>query len=149
MLGSLNNLQIDTLLRSELIGRIGCSIDGNTYIVPVAYVYDGEFIYSYTQEGKKTTMLRANPSVCFQVDHITDMANWQSVVVQGKFQELEGEEKESALQLLTTRLMPIKTGESNQPKYGMEKIHSHVKPFTKFITYRIQILEQSGRFEKE
>lgn len=149
MLGSLNDRQIDSLLSSELIGRIGCSVEGKTYVVPVSYTYDGKHIYSHTLEGLKTSMLRTNPMVCFQVDHIVDLANWQSVVIHGEFEELTGDEKQKALQLLTSRMMPYKTGESNLPKYGMEKLGSKIKAHTQFVTYRIHITERSGRFEKE
>lgn len=148
MLGVLNDQQIDTLLKSEMIGRIGCHADGMTYVVPVTYVYDGEFIYSHSKEGLKTSVLKQNPSVCFEVDHINDMANWQSVVVQGEFEELEGKQKDFALQLLSNRLMPYKTGESILPKYGMEKLSAQVKPYTPMVTYRLKVLQKSGRFEK-
>ncbi|WP_420386737.1 pyridoxamine 5'-phosphate oxidase family protein [Roseivirga sp.] len=140
---------MDLLLRSQLIGRLGCSNEGTTYVVPVSYVYDGQYIYGYTLEGKKMSILKTNPSVCFQVDSIADLANWQSVIVQGHFEELKGQDKEEALQLLANRFMPLKTGQSNLPKYGMDKIHSRVKTNTHFITYRIAVKEKSGRFEKE
>jgi len=142
-------MQMDSLLRSKFTGRIGCSYDGKTYVVPVSYAYDGEFIFGYTVEGLKTNILRANPVLCFQVDDISDLANWQSVVVQGIFEELTGEEKQNALQLLENRFMPVKTGEINLPKYGMDKPYARVKANAQFVTYKISILEKTGRFEKE
>ncbi len=148
MLGVLNNEQIDTLLRSELVGRIGCHGEGMTYIVPVAYAYDGESIYGHTREGLKTKLLDENPVVCFQVDAIDDMANWRSAILHGKFEKLEGEASQAALQLLANRMMPFRSGESSLPKFGMEKLHTQIKPLTPFTTYRINILEKSGRFEK-
>jgi nitroimidazol reductase NimA-like FMN-containing flavoprotein (pyridoxamine 5'-phosphate oxidase superfamily) len=41
MLRELNDHQIETLLKDQFIGRIGCHLAGVTYIVPVNYVYDG------------------------------------------------------------------------------------------------------------
>ncbi|GAB5525895.1 MAG: pyridoxamine 5'-phosphate oxidase family protein [Roseivirga sp.] len=148
MLGVLNNEQIDTLLRSELVGRIGCHGEGMTYIVPVAYAYDGENIYGHTREGLKTKLIGQNPAVCFQVDAIDDMANWRSVILHGKFEKLEGQASKDALQLLANRMMPFRNGESSLPKFGMEKLHRQRKSLSPFITYRIHILEKSGRFEK-
>jgi nitroimidazol reductase NimA-like FMN-containing flavoprotein (pyridoxamine 5'-phosphate oxidase superfamily) len=148
MLGILNDQQIESLLRSELIGRLGCHAQGTTYIVPVSYFFDGKLIYGYTKEGLKTELIKENPSVCFQVDRIENMANWQSVIVQGEFQILKGNKVEPALQLLTNRMMPFKTGESSLPKFGMEKLPSFTKPHTQFFTYCIQIKEWYGRFEK-
>ena len=148
MTGILNDQQIDSLLRSELFGRLGCHAEGTTYVVPVSYYYDGELIYGYTKEGLKTELISKNPSVCFQVDRIENISNWQSVIVQGEFQILKGSEGERALQLLTNRMMPFKTGESSLPKFGMEKLPTLSKPSTHFITYCIQIKEWYGRFEK-
>lgn len=146
MIGILNEQQIDSLLRSELFGRLGCHAEGTTYVVPISYFYDGKLIYGYTKEGLKTELISKNSSVCFQVDRIENMANWQSVIVQGEFQVLKGSEGERALQLLTNRMMPFKTGESSPPKFGMEKPLS--KPSAHFVTYCIQIKEWYGRFEK-
>lgn len=149
MIGTLNEQQIDSLLRSELVGRLGCHAHGTTYVVPVFYYYDGECIYGYTKEGLKTKITKENPSVCFQVDRIENLANWQSVIIQGEFQVLKGSEVEQAQQFLTNRMLPFKTGESSLPKFSMEKLPSLTKPFTQFITYRIQIREKYGRFEKD
>jgi nitroimidazol reductase NimA-like FMN-containing flavoprotein (pyridoxamine 5'-phosphate oxidase superfamily) len=37
MLGQLNPDQIEALLKSEVLGRIGCSANGIVYVVPVTY----------------------------------------------------------------------------------------------------------------
>ncbi|MEJ0105912.1 MAG: pyridoxamine 5'-phosphate oxidase family protein [Bacteroidota bacterium] len=53
MFGSLNNNEIDELLHQQFIGRIGCHAEGVTYVVPISYAYDGEYIYGRTFEGMK------------------------------------------------------------------------------------------------
>ncbi len=150
MLGVLNDVQINALLTSELVGRLGCSLNNQPYVVPVAYAYDGDYIYGHTSEGLKIEMLRKNPLVCFEVDRIDDMANWRSVIIIGKFQELLLNEVEAkdALRLITNKMMPFTSGESSLPKFGMEKPPSMIKPNISLVTYRIKILERSGRFEK-
>jgi uncharacterized protein len=148
MLGELNNEQIEDLLRSEVIGRIGCHLDGKTYIVPVTYVFDGESIIGHTSEGMKTQMLRQNPTICFQVDRIENMRNWQSALVWGVFEELEGYDARFAMQKLITRLMSLVTSETSQPTYGIEA-HQLATGGTKAVVYRINILEKKGRFEKK
>ncbi len=151
MLGILTDEQIDSLLKSELVGRLGCCVNNQPYIVPVAYAYDGDYIYGHTREGKKIDILRKNPLTCFQVDSFDDMANWRSTVINGEFEELKGNSKEheNALRLLTSRLMPFKNGESSLPKFGMEKLPNLIRPNINLVTYRIKILERSGKFEKE
>lgn len=80
MLGESNEAQTDQVLRSEVIGRLGCHAQGLTYLVPVTYAYDGDCIYGHSVEGLKVRMMRANPNVCFEVDAMESLANWRSVI---------------------------------------------------------------------
>ena len=84
MLGILSPSKIEEVLKTQLVGRIGGSWNGETYIIPISYAYDGNYIYCHTTEGKKTAIMRKNARVCFQVDEMKDMANWKSVIVQGR-----------------------------------------------------------------
>jgi len=79
MFGDLDPLEIDRILHNQILGRIGCHADHITYIVPISYAYDGEYIYAITREGMKINIMRQNPQVCFEVEQIPDMANWQSL----------------------------------------------------------------------
>ena len=96
MLGQLNDTQIQNILSSQAVGRLACTDGKQPYIVPVTYTYDGKYIYGQTNEGTKLKMLRKNPNVCFEVDMMTDMRNWQSVIVFGKFEELKNEQAKKA-----------------------------------------------------
>jgi uncharacterized protein len=108
MFGNLQSDQIEDVLKSQFVGRIGCSLNDETYIVPISYAYNGNYIYCHTKEGKKTTIMRRNPKVCFQVDEMKTMANWRSVIVQGEFQELkEKEERTNGMQILLNRYLPV------------------------------------------
>lgn len=95
--------EIDAFLRRQLIGRVGCHADGRTYVVPVIYVWDGEFVYVQSIEGRKIEMMRANPDVCFEVDEYEADGSWRSVILEGTYDELEGGRAEAALALLVQR----------------------------------------------
>lgn len=141
MLGTLDEEQIDHLLRSETVGRIGVHADGRTYVVPTTYVYDGDAIYGHAAEGMKVRMMRANRSVCFEVDHIDDMSNWRSVIAWGTYEELSGDVATAAMNLLRSRLAPLTSSETAGPagraaRDGLE------------VAYRIRLNERTGRFEK-
>lgn len=150
MLGELTTQQIDAVLFSEVVGRIGCYGDGRPYIVPVTYVFDGEAVYAHSANGLKIRMMRANPSVCFQVDQRENLANWRSVVAWGAYEELRETAAIDALQLLVTRLAPVVISET-------ARLHDHVdavagKPLRnppKHIMYRIRLTEKTGRFERQ
>ena len=75
MLGELDSKQIDEVLKSNIVGHLGCSDLGETYVVPITYVYDGDSIIGHSAPGKKIEMMRSNPRVCFQVSQMKDMKN--------------------------------------------------------------------------
>jgi len=149
MLGELQEPQIRNLLSSQVIGRLACTDGRQPYIVPVTYAYDGEYIYGQSNEGTKLTILRRNPQVCFEVDSMTDMRNWQSVVVKGTFEELDNQAAEDARDVLFNRVLPLTT--SSTVHYDN---HEQVHPIddstrVKRVMYRISIEEVTGRFEKQ
>jgi nitroimidazol reductase NimA-like FMN-containing flavoprotein (pyridoxamine 5'-phosphate oxidase superfamily) len=148
MLGVLNQEQIDFVLRSQMIGHIGCYDEGKVYVVPVTYVYDGEYIYGHTKKGMKVEMMRNNPRICFQVETIQNLANWQSVIIQGEFEELSGEESRQAERLLLNRVLPFQISETlPSGSIDIHQLASVKQPV--LVTYRIRILEKTGRYEKK
>ena len=51
----------------------------------------GNILYAHSLEGLKISIMRKNPTVCFQVDTMKDMADWESVLLWGTFEELTNE----------------------------------------------------------
>ena len=149
MLGELNEDQIETLLKDLLIGRIGCHADGMTYIVPVNYVYDGNAIYAHSAKGLKIDMMRKNPGVCFQIDVIESLTDWESVIAWGKFEELTDIlEKQQAMQKIINKVMPLMHGETAQPSHAVTSEASDVGSQVELILYKIVLSKKTGRFEK-
>lgn len=138
-LGTLTARQIDALLHRATIGRIGVSSDDRTYVVPITYVYDGDAVYGHTTLGQKVRMMRKNPRVGFEVDEITDMANWRSVIAHGTYEELKGDMAEAAARLISARLSPLTTSQTAGPAGARERDR---------IVFRIRVRERSGRFER-
>ena len=149
MLGELNEIQINNVLSSQVLGRLACTNNKEPYIVPLTYTYDGEYLYGQMKKGKKLKMLRKNPNVCFEVDMMTDMANWQSVLVFGKFEELKNKKSDKAREILFKRVYPLMTSRTIHP-------HEHAVTSVvddsnreKSVMYRIKIKKVTGRFEKK
>jgi nitroimidazol reductase NimA-like FMN-containing flavoprotein (pyridoxamine 5'-phosphate oxidase superfamily) len=128
MLGELTKEQSLQVLQSEVVGRVGCYANGKVYIVPVTYVFDGKFIYAHSKEGLKIELMRKNPSVCFQVDCIENMAHWRSVIVWGEYKELKGNNHDLAIKILKDRLSPLLLSESVKPSHGLQYPDVVVKP---------------------
>jgi uncharacterized protein len=149
MFGELNDTQINSILSSQVVGRLACTNGKQPYIVPVTYTYDGKYIYGQTNVGTKLRILRKNPNVCFEVDMMTDMRNWKSVVVYGKFEELKDAEAGKARDILFGRVFPLMTS-STIHSFGHE-VTGKVDDSTriKYVMYRIKIKKITGRFEKQ
>ena len=79
----------DVLVRAT-IGRLGCSLDNQPYVVPVYLAYEPGRVYVFSTIGKKIEWMRANPKVCIQIDEITSPSQWVSVLANGRYQELLG-----------------------------------------------------------
>jgi nitroimidazol reductase NimA-like FMN-containing flavoprotein (pyridoxamine 5'-phosphate oxidase superfamily) len=149
MLGELNRSQIDDILGSQAVGRIGCHAGGRTYVVPITYVYDGtSSVYFHSNEGLKIRMMRANPSICFEVDVVFDLANWQSVIAWGQFEELTGEAAVRGLELVMQGLLPFITGETTTPSHGLPSSPHLEKLRTEVLVGRLTLTEITGRFER-
>jgi nitroimidazol reductase NimA-like FMN-containing flavoprotein (pyridoxamine 5'-phosphate oxidase superfamily) len=76
------------LLTRGSIGRIGCSLDNQPYVVPIHFVYETDYLYVLSTLGQKIKWMRKNPMVCLQMDEITAPSEWASVIVNGTYEEL-------------------------------------------------------------
>jgi hypothetical protein len=63
MFGVLNDNEIEQLIHEQFIGRIGCHADDITYVVPISYAYDGEYIYGRTYEGPRWSETPLAPGI--------------------------------------------------------------------------------------
>lgn len=148
MSGQLSDIQINNVLASQVVGRLACTNGHRPYIVPVTYTYDGKYIYGQTNKGAKLNILRKNPNVCFETDIMTDKGNWQSVVVQGKFEELKDEEEKQARAILFNRVFALMTS-STVHTYGHEEINCiDDSKRIRHVMYRIKIEDKTGWSEK-
>lgn len=70
------------------MGRLGCSFNDQPYVVPICFAYEDDFIYVFATVGQKIVWMRANPKVCIQIDEIKSESHWESVIVNGLYQEM-------------------------------------------------------------
>jgi nitroimidazol reductase NimA-like FMN-containing flavoprotein (pyridoxamine 5'-phosphate oxidase superfamily) len=151
MIGSLVPDACKEVLQSNILGRIGCSDGNKIYVVPVNYVFDGRHIIAHSVAGMKIQMMRKNPRVCFEVDEMSDLRHWKSVIVWGLYQELtDARDRYAALKLFVDRTMHMKISESAiPPEISGQRIHPRTPGNIKPIVYRIVIEEITGRYEHE
>jgi uncharacterized protein len=148
MYGKLSPQQIEQVLRSHVLGRIGCTDGDRIYVVPVNYVYQDNRLLCHSQAGMKIDMMRKHPQVCFEVDEMKSFTQWQSVIVQGHYEEVIGEkEKQDAAFNFITHLMLHKQTEAASSAANLPvNIHPRAGK-ARTIYYHIVIEEITGRFE--
>ncbi|HEX2628448.1 MAG TPA: pyridoxamine 5'-phosphate oxidase family protein [Chitinophagaceae bacterium] len=148
MFGKMSDEEMDILLKKQFVGHIGCHANGTTYIVPISYVYDAPYVYAHSFKGMKIDIMRQNPKVCFQVDNTRNLANWESVVCQGEFEEInEKDDRRSALRKLNSRALPVINSQTmhlgDDWPFDIEAAEE-----VDGIFFRIKLIEKTGRFEK-
>jgi nitroimidazol reductase NimA-like FMN-containing flavoprotein (pyridoxamine 5'-phosphate oxidase superfamily) len=145
MLGELGADEIEDLLRSEIVGRIGCLADGWPYVVPVSYVYDGESVYVHSAEGRKVRAMRENPQVCFEVERIKSTTDWHTVIAKGRFESMWRDVNDYAMNLLAARYATASSSASAHLERNerARRLQGVERP----VLYRIRLVEKTGRFE--
>lgn len=89
----------------ELLGRHRlCTLSvvdlTDPYAVPLFYGFDGTTVFLGLAEGRKTTILDANPSICLTVVETGPGDAWASVQVTGTAEFLDGRDREQAVRVL-------------------------------------------------
>lgn len=137
----------EEVLRQAEVGRLGMSVDGVPYVVPMNFCYVENAIYLHSfRDGKKIKAIQTNPRVCFEVDEgemikgetpcdyswrfTSVIANGVATVVEEQDERLRG------LRLISDKYSPGK-GAMITPEI-MEK-HKHV------WIIRIDIHEMAGK----
>ena len=107
--------EINDVLRSTKVGRLGLYDAGYPYVVPVNFAFETGHIYFHSADtGTKIGLMKENPSVCFEVDQYirtVEASNlcgydtaYRSVIAFGKARILEdAEEKAKALRLIVSK----------------------------------------------
>jgi nitroimidazol reductase NimA-like FMN-containing flavoprotein (pyridoxamine 5'-phosphate oxidase superfamily) len=85
---TLNRLECTKLLTESRVGWLACARDGQPYVVPIYFAYADNHLYAFSMPGKKIDWMRTNPLVSIVVEKPGGAREWQSVVVDGRYEEL-------------------------------------------------------------
>lgn len=164
MVSVLSDSEIEAVLASATYAHLGCHAKGKTYVVPINFAYDGKRIIGYTgegqnddrtqiigytSEGQKMAMMRENPEVCVQIEEVKSLAEWKSVIVWGRFEELSGSDSTVAREEIFDRYGPIFDA-IKTPNHRGRNITPPRRDggFGHMIVYCIHVDEKTGRFER-
>ena len=109
MMRMLNEFEARNVFQFARVGRLGCIVNGEPYVVPISCHLENDCLYSHSLPGLKISALRENPRACVQVDEIESDLHWRSAIAFGKFEEItKSTEREEALASLL-RKFPMLT----------------------------------------
>jgi nitroimidazol reductase NimA-like FMN-containing flavoprotein (pyridoxamine 5'-phosphate oxidase superfamily) len=147
MISNINKEECLKILSNNYIGHLAYIYKNSPFVIPITYYFNKNKItvIGYTGKGHKTKALRLNKSVALEVAEVTAVNNWQSVLVQGTFEELEGPDAKYLLHefsLGVKKLIKEKVNMQLQfiPQFS-GKTHLESIP----IVYRINIQEITGK----
>jgi nitroimidazol reductase NimA-like FMN-containing flavoprotein (pyridoxamine 5'-phosphate oxidase superfamily) len=103
----LSSDEIEDLLDEQIVGRLGVIDGAAPYVVPISYAYREGDVYAHTAQGRKLEALRAHPEVCFEVDDVSSVDEWRSVIAWGTFEQLLGSDAREGMDILLDRFRPV------------------------------------------
>ena len=125
---TLSQVECTRLLAENRLAHLACARDGRPYVVLIHYAYADNQLYAFSMPGKKIEWMRSNPLVCVLMDVRGQGRQWQSVVIDGRYEELPDvighkREREHAWSLLSQHanwwepggLKPVVPPTSNAP----------------------------------
>ncbi|HEY7056912.1 MAG TPA: pyridoxamine 5'-phosphate oxidase family protein [Vicinamibacterales bacterium] len=131
----------EVLTRAHL-ARLACSRADQPYVVPVLYTYDPDSnsLFSFSAVGKKVEWMRENPRVCVEVEDVEDRFHWTTVIVIGRYHEIDDSAERKALRDRALRLF------QHRPEWwlpGGAKLED--REHHAVVVYRIEINHMTGR----
>ena len=136
-LRDLSLAECEDILRAQTVGRIAVRDADGVYIVPIHYAFAEGAVFGHAAPGKKLRLMRLWPHVALQVDTIVNPVEWKSVLVQGAFRELTGEEEQ-----IHARQVLVRAFEGNP--LLVTAGHGHRTTLAEAIVFRIDPAEITG-----
>lgn len=148
MVRELTQSEISSFIDSQRFARLGCHVDGETYVVPITYARQGDRIVGQTKSGKKVDMMHKNPLVCIQLDEVKSFCEWKSVICWGRFEELKGQEANDAMGALIDHMESAfdDIGPTNRSLRDVTPAEPNASPQVA-IVYAIHLEKLTGRAE--
>jgi len=137
----MSEAECGAFLASASVGRLGCSLDDQPYVVAITFAYDSGYIYVLSTFGQKIKWMRANPKVCLEVSQSVSQSEWTSVLANGSYEELREpqftDEREHAHKLLA------KHNQWGQNAFAERRMKSDTDLIPP-VYFRIQISSMTG-----
>jgi nitroimidazol reductase NimA-like FMN-containing flavoprotein (pyridoxamine 5'-phosphate oxidase superfamily) len=129
-------------IRRHDVARLACAKDGQPYVVPISYAFDGgrDCVYGFSAVGQKIAWMRENPSVCLEIDEVADTNHWTTVLVFGRYEEIGSGDDERTARTRALELFQVRR-EWWLPGAARTTARQHEA----VVVYRITIDRVTGR----
>ena len=135
----LSDREIHKFILDKDYGHLGCCDNGIPYVVPIHFTFEGDCLFIYTTQGKKSEIISKHPRVCLQIEDVKSNTDWVSVVVLAEAQELVDELERSTAIAAVAKRNPTLT-----PAVSIHWMDNWVRENIE-VVYRLTPFEMSGR----
>jgi nitroimidazol reductase NimA-like FMN-containing flavoprotein (pyridoxamine 5'-phosphate oxidase superfamily) len=106
LIHELNSTECVAILQRTTLGHLGCSDDDQPYVVPIYFAYDTDLhcAYGFSLIGQKVNWMRKNPKICLAVEEVEDKNHWRTVLIVGRYMEIQDEPLEAEARRRAERL---------------------------------------------
>ena len=135
---------IDGIIRSCRVCRLAMCDDGQPYLVPLNFGYNGRFLYFHAApEGRKIDIIKKNNRVCFEFDILHDIVTGQKACDWGaRYESVVGS---GAAEIVDDVKGKKEALEWIMRQYGSGTWDFPEEILKKTLIIRVSILEISGK----
>ena len=138
---------IDDIIRRCRVCHLAMCDDGQPYIIPLNFGYDGRFLFFHTApEGRKIDIIKRNNRVGFEVDILHDIVTAEQACKWGaKYESVMGSGTAEIVDDLESKKEAL---EWIMRQYGNSAWDFKEEILKKTLVLRVRILEISGKARK-
>jgi nitroimidazol reductase NimA-like FMN-containing flavoprotein (pyridoxamine 5'-phosphate oxidase superfamily) len=138
---------IDDIIRRCRVCHLAMCVDGQPYVVPLNFGYDGRSLYFHTApEGRKIDIIKSNNRVGFEFDILHDIVTAEQACKWGaKYESVIGSGTAEIVDTLEAKKDAL---EWIMRQYGSGTWDFKEEILKKTLVFRVQILEISGKARK-
>ena len=99
--------EYDSLIKRQNVSRIAFCADGQAYIAPFMYVFDGKYLYFLsTKYGRKIEYFKSNPKVSVEIEeYAPDLSSFTFVSLQGSLEEVQAPARKKKVRKLFVEMI--------------------------------------------
>lgn len=150
MITNMKEQQCLQLLQNTYLGHVAYMGQNVPYVLPITYYYDSEnnYIISISGEGHKIDCMREQGAVSLSLSNVKGLNDWESVLVQGKFEELNGSDAKHQLHQFVQGIKKIAATENKFDLQFLGDFSSKIPSKESSVVFRITINEITGKQRK-